>query len=137
MLAAGDGALCSLLVRATAPATEFLRQPMVVANRSLKLRQGQTTSDIAVRVFAPQPDNTHWVCSYEIDWPEGTRNDASHGFDSVQALVLALNMIGSEIYTSEYHKSGLLSSGESWNGYGFPVPRDLRDLLVGDDAKYL
>jgi len=46
-------------------------------------------------------------------------------------------MIGSEIYTSDYHKSGHLSSHESWRGYGFPVPQNLRDLLIGDDAKYL
>ena len=110
---------------------------MIIANRSLKLRKGGNESDVAVRIFAPQPANTHWICSYEIDWPEGTRKGAANGLDSVQALILALNMIGSEIYTSEYHKSGLLSSGESWNGYGFPVPQNLRDLLIGDDAKYL
>lgn len=110
---------------------------MIVASRSLKLQEGQTSSEIAVRIVAPQPGNTHWVCRHEIDWPEGPRKGAVRGFDSVQALTLALNIIGSKIYIGEYHKSGQLSSGESWTWYGFPVPRNLRDLLVGDDTKYL
>jgi len=110
---------------------------MIVASRSLKLRQGKSDKDVAVRIFSPQPDQNHWSCAYEIDWLEGTRKGAAHGFDSMQALILALNMIGTEIYTSEYHKAGDLSSGDSWKGYGFPVPQNLRDLLIGDDAKYL
>ena len=54
----------------------------------------------------------------------------------MQALILALNMIGSEIYTSDYHKLGNLRSSDPWQGYGFPVPKSLRDLLEGDDATY-
>ncbi len=77
------------------------------------------------------------MCEYEIDWPEGTRKFAAHGLDSVQALELALKMIGSEIYTSEYHKSKMLSWEKPGRGYGFPVARNMRDLLEGDDAKYL
>jgi hypothetical protein len=110
---------------------------MVVASRSLKLRQRDGSVAVGVRIFAPQPDQGHWSCAYEIDWPEGTRKFAASGLDSMQALILALNMIGSEIYTSEYHKAGNLNSGESWKGYGFPVPQNLRDLLEGDDKKYL
>jgi len=55
----------------------------------------------------------------------------------VQALELALKMIGSEIYTSEYHKAKMLTWEKPGNGYGFPVPQNMRDLLEGDDAKYL
>jgi hypothetical protein len=110
---------------------------MVVASRSLTLRQREGNVAVEIRIFAPQPDQAHWSCAYEIDWPEGTRKFATSGIDSIQALILALNMIGSEIYTSEYHKAGHLSLGDSWKGYGFPVPQNLRDLLEGDDAKYL
>jgi hypothetical protein len=59
------------------------------------------------------------------------------GFDSAQALVLALQTIGAEIYSSTYHKSGQLFTDKPGNGYGFPVVPTLRDLLQGDDAKYL
>lgn len=60
----------------------------------------------------------------------------------MQALTLALQKIGTEIYTSDFHKSGLLSwddskKSNSRTGYGFPVMPSVRDLLIGDDAKYL
>jgi hypothetical protein len=110
---------------------------MVVASRSLKLRQGNDEKDVGVRIFAPQDEGGHWSCCYEIDWPEGTRKGAAHGADSVQALVLALKMIGSEIYTSEYHKLKKLMWDEPGRGYGFPVTQNIKDLLEGDDAKYL
>lgn len=110
---------------------------MIVANRTLKLRKDGADTDVAVRIFAPRPDRDHWMCEYEIDWPEGTRKFAAHGLDSVQALELALKMIGSEIYTSEYHKSKMLSWEKPGQGYGFPVARNMRDLLEGDDGKYL
>jgi hypothetical protein len=59
------------------------------------------------------------------------------GFDSIQAIFLALQTIGAEIYTSSYHKSGQLFLDKPGNGYGFPVMPTIRDLLEGDDAKYL
>lgn len=46
-------------------------------------------------------------------------------------------MIGGEIYASEYHKSGALFLDEPGRGYGFPVASSLRDVLIGDDAKFL
>lgn len=110
---------------------------MVIANRVLKLRQKERDAEVAVRVLAPRREDKQWSCEYEIDWPDGTRKGTSHGFDSVQALLLALNMVGSELYTSDYHKAGNLASSDSWKGYGFPVPNNIRDLLIGDDAKYL
>jgi hypothetical protein len=30
-----------------------------------------------------------------------------------------------------------LSWDDNWSGYGFPVPGNIRDLLAGDDKKYL
>jgi hypothetical protein len=54
----------------------------------------------------------------------------------MQALVLALEAIGSDIYTSSYHKAGALFFEAPGKGYGFPVPITLRDLLVGDDARF-
>lgn len=46
-------------------------------------------------------------------------------------------MIGAEIYSSDYHKSGDLFWETPGKGYGFPVAPSLRDLLQGDDATYL
>ncbi len=58
------------------------------------------------------------------------------GIDSVQAILLAFQMIGADLYTSSYHKSGQLIFQEPGQGYGFPVPENLRDLLIGNDRKY-
>lgn len=109
----------------------------MIATRTLMLRQDGTDHDVCVRLFAPEQAAGDWSCRWEIDWPDGMRTFAAHGNDSIQALDLALKMIGAVLYTSEHHKSGLLSSGNSWRGYGFPVSKNIRDLLEGDDAKYL
>jgi hypothetical protein len=66
-----------------------------------------------------------------------SRPKRSGVFDSAQALFLALQTIGAEIYTSSYHKAGKLFFDAPGKGYGFPVVPTLRDLLQGDDAKYL
>jgi hypothetical protein len=87
-----------------------------------------------VRLFQPEDDNGMWICRYEIDWPDRKRSHFAAGVDAFQALILALQMIGAEIYTSKYHKSGTLQWFERSRGYGFPVGGNLRDLLIGDDA---
>ena len=110
---------------------------MIIARRVLQLQQDGGSVPVEVRIFAPQPDQSAWSCRYEIDWPDGTRKFAAGGFDAVQALELALKAIGSEIYTSEYHKSKMLMWEKPGQGYGFPVTKNIRDLLEGDDAKYL
>lgn len=137
MLGAGYGVLLGLHIRTADPAFELLGLAMVIAGRSLKLRRTHSDVDVAIRVFAPQRYESSWSCRYEIEWPEGTRTGAASGYDSVQALLFALEMIGAEIYTSDYHKSGDLMWTEPHRGYGIPVSRNLRDLLEGDDAKFL
>jgi hypothetical protein len=108
---------------------------MVIATRSLKLRLPAKEIDISVRIFLPDADNGNWRCAYEIDWPDGKRSSAAAGVDSVQALLLALQKIGTEIYTSDYHRQGQVNWLEANQGYGFPVPKNVRDLLVGDDVE--
>jgi hypothetical protein len=111
---------------------------MITANRSLKLVHANGPDvDVAVRIFAPESNGSDWSCQYEIDWPEGTRKGLAMGIDSVQALLFALEKVGVEIYTSDHHRSGKLMWHGPERGYGFPVPQNLRDLLVGDDAKFL
>jgi hypothetical protein len=107
---------------------------MLIANRLLKLRDADKEVAIPIRIYAPQQKDEAWSCNYQIDWPEGTQTMSSWGIDSVQALILALQMIGADIYTSSYHKSGNLMFEAPGRGYGFPVAKSLRDLLVGDDA---
>ena len=47
-----------------------------------------------------------------------------------------MQMVGAHLYTSEYHEAGQLRWGEPGEGYGFPVAHSIRDMLIGDDAKY-
>lgn len=110
---------------------------MIIASRLLKLRGVAADVEIPIRIFLPEEvENSSWLCRYEIDWPDGKWTLAAHGIDSIQAIDLALHMIGSEIYTSNYHKSGQLFLEAPGRGYGFPVPKTLRDLLEGDDANF-
>jgi uncharacterized protein DUF6968 len=107
----------------------------LVAGRTLKLQRDNAELDIAIRVFAPEQEGTACSCRYEIDWPEGRQIMNAWGDDSIQALLIAFQMIGADIYSSAYHKVGLLRFSSPGNGYGFPVVPTLRNLLVGDDIK--
>jgi hypothetical protein len=111
---------------------------MIIASRTLQFQRDAETKTIAVELFAPElkPAGS-WACRYKIDWPEQASDAEVFGFDSMQALFLALQTIGAEIYSSNYHKAGQLKWGDAKDGYGFPVVPTYRKWLVGDDAKYL
>lgn len=109
---------------------------MQIATRTLKLRSSTGDRDVPIIIFAPERDGPAWKCGYEIRWPERTWSSHAGGLDSTQALVLALQKIGIEIYYSDHHKSGRLFLDSPGNGYGFPLPPCARDVMVGDDVKY-
>src|SRR5262245_8236322 len=103
---------------------------MLIATRVLKLRRMAGDIEIPVRIFAPEQGATSWSCKLEIKWPDGVWAMSAGGVDAVQALDLALRLVGAQIYTSDHHASGNLMWEEPGNGYGFPVTNSLRDLLV-------
>jgi hypothetical protein len=105
--------------------------------RIFKLQSGGTMQDVPVRLFWPISDDKAWDCRWEIDWPDGPRTNSGRGVDAIQALINAMTMIGAEIYSSEAHKAGVLSWSDDWRGYGFPVTANLRDMLAGDDRRFL
>jgi hypothetical protein len=106
----------------------------MIATRLLRL-QGEGT-EIPIRVFAPVDHGESWSCRYEINWPEGLWTMEAFGLDSIQAILPAFQMIGADLYTSSHHQSGRLMFDEPGQGYGFPVPAGIRDLLIGNDRKY-
>ena len=65
-----------------------------------------------------------------------TQDMKAGGVDSMEALIIAIKMIGVDLYLSSYHRSGKPMFGVSGSGYGFPVVTTMRDPLQGDDAKY-
>jgi hypothetical protein len=118
------------------PSVEVLIMTEAVT-RILKLSSNDILVDVAVSVSWPVLDQQAWRCRWEINWPDRTRSNVGCGIDAMQALIVALQMIGSEIYCSHEHQSGRLAWTEDTTGYGFPVPNGIRDLLIGDDAKYI
>ncbi len=111
---------------------------MMIASRELTLRAANGELKIPIHIFAPEKEQDGaWFCRYEIGWPDKKSEMSIGGFDFAQAMVHALQTVGAEIYSSSYHKSGKLFWDEPGKGYGFPVVPTYRDLLVGDDAKYL
>ena len=109
---------------------------MIIATRVLKLKDRKKEIEIPVNIHAPEQHAGAWLCRYEIGWPGGVWTSAGHGFDATQAIVLTLQKIGTEIYCSDYHKSGQLMLDRPGSGYGFPVPHNVRDMLIGDDKTF-
>ncbi len=109
---------------------------MKIATRQLKLRRTSGDVEVQIAIFLPEQDGSAWKCRYEIDWPAEKWSSYAGGFDSAQALVLALQKIGADIYFSDYHKSGELFWESPGKGYGFPLPASARDVLVGSDAEF-
>jgi hypothetical protein len=107
-----------------------------IATRVLIYRDEEREADVLIRLFAPEPQDNHWICRFEIVGPDETLKRYGAGQDSMQALVLALTMIGAILYASDAHKKGKWGWERVGSGYGFPVMNTMRDLLVGDDAKY-
>lgn len=106
---------------------------MQIARRELEVISEGNKVTMEIRLFKPEPDDNAWSCRYEIDWPTGTKKMNAFGVDSVQAILLATQMIGAELYASQYHKNGQLAWSAAKSGYGFPVTSSIRDLLVGED----
>lgn len=109
---------------------------MLIAERHLRLGAGENTINIPICIFSPEKIDDMDVCRYTIGWPNGERKSYAAGVDSVQAMQLVLQKIGIEIYSSPYHKSSLLYWEAPGQGYGFPVQKNSRDLLVGDDKVF-
>src|ERR1700736_1856748 len=106
---------------------------LLIATRQLKVHNPDKDLDVEIRLFKPVNDNGSWTRSYEVDWPTGTKESYGAGVDAIQAILLALQKIGIELYTSKYHQNGTLHWVEESAGYGFPVPKTMRDLVVGLD----
>ena len=109
---------------------------MIIAERTLACNVEDGSVAVPISLSGPEQGEYGWRCEYSIGWPDGEYRSAGWGVDAVQALWLTLQKIGAEIYCSAYHEAGQLHWPTSGSGYGFPVARNLRDLLVGDDARY-
>ncbi len=108
---------------------------MIIVQRLLTYAAPENDAEVRISVYAPLRGKHDWSCAYEIAWPDVPRLGYGYGVDGTQALLLALQAIGTDIYTSDHHRSGWLYWKQPGQGYGFPVPPTIRDLLVGEDAR--
>lgn len=109
---------------------------MIVGTRTLTVKTSGGERPVEVRLYSPEQVGTKWDCRYEIDWPEGVAKSHAQGNDALHALHLAMQKIGTDLYMSRYHHERTMWWMKPWVGYGFPMPKDARDLLIGDDAKF-
>lgn len=110
---------------------------MIIANRELiYAAENGITISVPVCLFAPEHNGQDWSCRYTIGWPNGIEAYTIHGIDQMQAIILCLQGIGASLYLSDYHKTGRLYFEKPGSGYGFPVPKNARNLLVGDDKRF-
>jgi hypothetical protein len=109
---------------------------MLIASRSLNYRSATGDVPVPVSIHAPEKSGDGWICRFAIGWPDGAAERWGAGSDAVQAIIIAMQMIGAEIYASAYHRSGGLGWLSPGRGYGFPVANNIRDVLVGEDARF-
>ena len=111
----------------------FRQDKMIIAQRQLYYSNNGRLIEIPITISAPFQAQTDWFCEWSIGWPHGVRTARGYGADSVQALRLTFEMTGAEIYASPYHANGGLYFKTPNSGYGFPVPANMRDMLIGED----
>jgi len=101
----------------------------IVATRELCLSGSE--KKVIVMIGKPQlfSDSINYYCPYQITGLEKGKVSYAGGIDAIQAFLLALKKIGTDLYTSNEAISGTLfwEGGEKGN-LGFPVPDSISDL---------
>lgn len=109
---------------------------MLIGTRVLTLKTATGDVPVPVRIFQPVEHGGAWQCRYEICWPDAQRESAAFGLDALQAVHFAMQMVAVDLYGSEAHREGRLSWPGQGAGYGFPMAKGGRDLLVGYDKEF-
>src|SRR5262245_34880312 len=102
---------------------------MIIGARSLKIKDGNSTIDVPIKIHAPEQNKGDWICRFEIDWPDKKIEQWGTGGDGIDAILRALQMIGALLYSSGHHEQRRLYWLEPGAGFGFPVTNNLRDIL--------
>jgi hypothetical protein len=110
---------------------------MIIGTRNIKIRNATGHIDVPINVFAPERRGTDYICRFEINWPKEKIEQWGTGGDGIEAVFHAFRMIGALLYASDYHRQGRLHWLEPGAGFGFPVTKNMRDILEGDDKRYL
>ena len=101
-----------------------------IAMRTLDLA-GEPSRAVTVAIKPPVADGGDYRCEFQIVGLGTDQIRHAMGIDGAQALMLALKLIGTVLYTSEESKQGRLT----WLGcrnLDFPVPDSIADLVPKD-----
>lgn len=109
---------------------------MIAGKRTLTVVTSAGERAVEVRMFIPEPVGSAWHCRYEIDWPEGNVSSFTAGNDAIASMHGTIEKIGMELYMSRYHHERRMWWIKEWIGYGFPLPKGARDLLIGHDQEF-
>lgn len=101
--------------------------------RSVYIRENALEREVPIIIHPPRPVLGGWECHYDIGWPSNPRSGRIVAYDEIQAMLYAIQNIGIDLYASRYHAEGRLRWVEGVEGYGFPLPRGGRDIMVGID----
>jgi len=111
---------------------------MVIASRVLTLRNGNDETEIPIRVLAPECEKPGvWGCRYEVDWPEGTHAMTVWGFRFRAGSRPRPENDWRRDLHEQLSQGRQLVLGRARKRLRLPVVPTLRDLLQGDDLKYL
>ncbi|MDA1132958.1 MAG: hypothetical protein O2905_07015 [Proteobacteria bacterium] len=104
----------------------------IIAERELDLADGGT---VQVKIGKPQqfPEGHSFYCPIQITGLGKEINLRAGGVDSLQALLMALQAISANLYTSDAARAGTLT----WLGrrnFSLPVNHVIQDLVPEDDA---
>ena len=96
----------------------------LMATRELELvdANGAHVRRVVVKLYKPRrmDDGEDWICNYRILGIGGEKLRYGAGVDAIQALLLALSIIGAELYTSTEARAGLLKWCDTGQ-LGFPI----------------
>lgn len=89
----------------------------IIATRKLVFTRGDgVESDVVVNLGNPVPDpndpSTTWICPFQILGIGNERTNAIFGVDSLQALILALHILPTELAWLARNENGTFDSRE-------------------------
>jgi hypothetical protein len=102
---------------------------VVIANRTLELRENGEERDVIVEFGRPQPfpDGVDYYCPYRITGVGKAKISYAGGVDAVQALLLAMQKAGVDLlFLQRAHADQLTWNGE--RNLGLPLPETVADI---------
>lgn len=94
----------------------------VIARRVFKV-DGQ---EVECRFFKPEEDDGSFFCRVQIAWPEGTKIKRAGGVDEVQALLLGMMSVHTELLVAR-NMDGRSVEWLDEQSLGLPVASSVRD----------